>query len=214
MDASEIDQLESALDRTEAILAGVRADQAELPTPCNEYDVAGLVDHLVGWATSFAAKVTGGTFEGDPNDFRAGADPVGEFHAAAQTIAAAYRAGRPEAEKLPVGMLLMEYVGHGWDLATATGQPVTFTAAEAEPALGWVSRCSSRSTEARARPSGSRPKPARRPAPSSGWWPSWAARLAGRRVRHPVPQLPSAVRSTGAGERAAVRLPRPCRRGA
>lgn len=135
MDAPEIDQLESALDRTEAILAGVRVDQAELPTPCAEYDVARLVDHLVGWATSFAAKVTGGTFEGDPNDFRAGADPAREFHTAAQTIVAAYRAGRPEAEKLPVGMLLMEYVGHGWDLATATGQPVTFTTAEAEPAL-------------------------------------------------------------------------------
>ena len=135
MDASEIDQLESSLARTETIVAGVRADQAGLPTPCAEYDVARLVDHLVGWATSFAARVTGGTFEGDPNDFHAGADPTGEFHAGAQTIVAAYRAGRPEAEGLPVGLLLMEYVGHGWDLATATGQPVTFTAAEAEPAL-------------------------------------------------------------------------------
>ena len=135
MEASEIDQLESALRRTEAILAGVRADQAALPTPCADYDVARLVDHLVGWASSFAARVTGSTFEGDPNDFRAGADPAGEFRAAARSIVGAYRSGRPEAEKLPVGMLLMEYVGHGWDLATATGQPVTFTAAEAEPAL-------------------------------------------------------------------------------
>jgi uncharacterized protein (TIGR03086 family) len=134
MDASEVDLLESALGKTEAIVAGVRPEQSRLPTPCADYDVARLVDHVVGWATSFAARVTGVTFEGDPNDHRAGVDPAAAFHTAAETIVEAYRSRRGETEALPVGMLLMEYVGHGWDLATATGQPVTFTAQEADPA--------------------------------------------------------------------------------
>ena len=119
--ASEIDHLESVLGKTELIVVGVRADQVGLATPCPDYDVARLVDHLVGWATSFAARSTGGSFDGDPNDVRAGPDPEGEFRAAAQMIVAACRAARRAAEGLPVGLLLMGYVGHGWDLAMATG---------------------------------------------------------------------------------------------
>jgi uncharacterized protein (TIGR03086 family) len=34
-----------------------------------------------------------------------------------------------------LGMMLMEYVGHGWDLAVALGRPAPFTEAEAEAAL-------------------------------------------------------------------------------
>jgi uncharacterized protein (TIGR03086 family) len=34
-----------------------------------------------------------------------------------------------------VGMMLMEYIGHGWDLATATGQPVPFGEEQAAAAL-------------------------------------------------------------------------------
>jgi uncharacterized protein (TIGR03086 family) len=89
----------------------------------------------VGWATSFAARVTGTTYEGDPNDHRAGADPAAEFHSASEAIVAAFRSGRAETASLPVGLFLMEYIAHGWDLATATSQPVTFTAEEADLAL-------------------------------------------------------------------------------
>jgi uncharacterized protein (TIGR03086 family) len=133
--ASDIDLLASAFDTTERIMAGVRPEQARLPTPCSDFDVARLVDHLVGWAKSFAAKLTGGTFEGDPNDYRAGADPAADFHDAAGTIVGAYRDGGDAAKQLPVGVLLMECIVHGWDLATATGQPTSFTRAEADRAL-------------------------------------------------------------------------------
>jgi len=135
MEPTDADLLESVLAKTEGIIAGVRPDQARLPTPCEGMVVARLVDHLVGWATSFAARVSGRPLEGDPNALVAGADPAGEFAAAARSLVSAYRADRPEARSLPVGMLLMEYLGHGWDLATATGQPTGFTAAEAGRAL-------------------------------------------------------------------------------
>jgi uncharacterized protein (TIGR03086 family) len=32
-------------------------------------------------------------------------------------------------------MMLMEYIGHGWDLASGTGQPVPYTDVEAAAAL-------------------------------------------------------------------------------
>ena len=83
MTSHDIDLLASVFAKTEAIIAGVRPDQASLATPCTEFDVAQLIDHLVGWAKSFEAKFSGLTFEGDPNDYRAGTDPTVEFHNAA-----------------------------------------------------------------------------------------------------------------------------------
>jgi len=44
-----------------------------MPTSCRDLDVTGIVDHPVGWASSFAARLTGGEFEGEPNEYHAGA---------------------------------------------------------------------------------------------------------------------------------------------
>ena len=134
MGAAGIDLLESVLAKTGSVIAGVRPGQTQLPTPCPDYDVARLVDHLLGWAHSFAARLDGATFAGDPNQYRAGPDPAAEFGVAARTMVAAYRDGREQA-RLPAGLLVIEFLTHGWDLATATGQPVTFTSAEAEMGL-------------------------------------------------------------------------------
>jgi uncharacterized protein (TIGR03086 family) len=135
MNPSEIDLLESVLGETEATVAAVTPAQEHLPTPCRELDVARIVDHLVGWANSFAARLIGSSVTGDPNDYRVGADPAAEFHQAAQTIVGAYREGGEQSQKLPAGFLTMEFLVHGWDLATATGRSVKFNPAAADLAL-------------------------------------------------------------------------------
>jgi uncharacterized protein (TIGR03086 family) len=135
MSEPEIDLLESVLDETEATIAAVRPGQEHLPTPCPDFDVARVVDHLVGWANSFAARLTGGSVTGDPNDYRVGVKPATEFHQAAQEIVGAYREGGEQAQKLPVGFLIMEFLVHGWDLATATGSSVRFRPAAADLGL-------------------------------------------------------------------------------
>lgn len=135
MNQPEIVLLESVLDETEAAIASVAPGQEHLPTPCTDFDVARVVDHLVGWASSFALRLNGGPVTGDPNDFRAGATPATEFHQAGQAILAAYREGGEESQKLPIGILIMEFLVHGWDLATATGSPVTFRPDAADLAL-------------------------------------------------------------------------------
>jgi uncharacterized protein (TIGR03086 family) len=129
---SEIDDLESVLASTEAIIERVTPEQAHLATPCSEFDVAQLIDHMVGWSASFAARSSSKPFEGDPNDYQAGTDPGGEFHRSAAEIVAGYRNG---AEAVPIGILLMDYLGHGWDLAVATAQPVTYGDRAVERAL-------------------------------------------------------------------------------
>jgi uncharacterized protein (TIGR03086 family) len=135
MSPSEIDLLESVLDQTEATIASVTPGQEHLPTPCPELDVAGIVDHLVGWATSFATRLTGGSLTGDPNDYRVAGNPATEFHHATQTILGAYREGGEPARKLPIGLVVMEFLVHGWDLATATGWSARFKPAAADLAL-------------------------------------------------------------------------------
>jgi len=134
-DASDIDLLEAVLDKAAGTLAAVTPAQARLRTPCPDYDVSALVDHMTGWAGSFASRVSGTEGAADPQSHRAGPDAAGEVREAAAQIVAGYRDGSEGAAGMPVGVLLMEYEVHGWDLARATGQEPPFTEAEAARAL-------------------------------------------------------------------------------
>jgi uncharacterized protein (TIGR03086 family) len=48
--------------------------------------------------------------------------------------------GDAQPAELVLNMTLMEYVTHGWDLATATGQPVPYTEDEAAEVLARAER--------------------------------------------------------------------------
>jgi uncharacterized protein (TIGR03086 family) len=143
---SDIDALESVLVKDRALLAGVRPEQLSAPTPCPEYDVQALINHVVGWLQVFAAAANGRTYSGDPTEVAAAsADPVSDFGSAAAELVAGWRARgidrtvRLTGPELPaqmvLSMTLMEYVTHGWDLAAATGQQVPFSGDELELTL-------------------------------------------------------------------------------
>ncbi|HET6952608.1 MAG TPA: TIGR03086 family metal-binding protein [Acidimicrobiales bacterium] len=142
----DIELLAGVVTKTGDLIAGVTPDQADRPTPCPDYDVATLVNHLCGWIRVFAAGVQGKPYEGDPGAHEAGPDPAAEFRAAAADLVDGWRArgfdgavsltGAGEVPaRMALNMTLMEYLTHGWDLAVATGQPVPFTEAEAEETL-------------------------------------------------------------------------------
>ena len=133
------------LTGTTALIGGVPADRRTAPTPCPDLDVAGLVDHLVGWLRAFEAALAQRPAGSDPGAYRTGDDPAGEFSAAARGVLTAWRSGDPDGTLQLTGpplprsfaypMMLGEYLVHGWDLARATGQPVPFTDAQAAAAL-------------------------------------------------------------------------------
>jgi uncharacterized protein (TIGR03086 family) len=135
--------LESVLTKTAVILQNVKADQRELTTPCEKYTVDDLVKHIVSWATVFANAGTGDPQPTDP-EASTPADPAAEFRAAAEKAVSGYAALPDDAPvtlvsgSLPaaasVAMMTGEYLAHGWDLATATGQPVEYSDDEAEVA--------------------------------------------------------------------------------
>lgn len=135
MSESEADLLGSVLAETEATIRAVGSGEGHLPTPCADLDVARLTDHVVGWAASFASRLTDGADIGDPNEYRVGANPAAEFHRAAQRMVGSYRATTEQSQNLPVGLLIMEFLTHGWDLATAIDRPVSYRDEAAELAL-------------------------------------------------------------------------------
>ena len=127
------------------MIEGVGDDQWELPTPCTEYSVGGLVDHILGWAQAFAAGANGDAFEGDPSAVHRGPDPAGEFRATAESMVAGWRehgfdrqvrlVGGESPAPMAFNMTVMEYLTHGWDLATATGQPKPWSEEQAAEVL-------------------------------------------------------------------------------
>jgi uncharacterized protein (TIGR03086 family) len=127
-----IDELRQALERTAKIVDGVSEDQYGAPTPCPEFDVRALMNHMVAGNLLFA-----GAARGEPSDFSVyeqdhlDGDPGAAFRRTAENALAGWQ--RPGAldENLPFGnmpgsmvikMHLVEVLTHGWDLATATEQ--------------------------------------------------------------------------------------------
>jgi uncharacterized protein (TIGR03086 family) len=117
------DMMTHAAERTMILTTMVREDQLGLRTPCSEFDVKALINHLEWVAdlfTSLAAK--GPMVEQRPY--------AGDFPERVRRMLAAWE--RPEAWEgdspsmgLPMRavatMALFDLVVHGWDLAKATG---------------------------------------------------------------------------------------------
>jgi uncharacterized protein (TIGR03086 family) len=135
-DARPLADLDAAIAGVERIVTRIRAGQWELPTPCDGMDVRAMVNHLVVGNLAFVTLITGAEPPVRDAD-RLGDDPFFAFRASADLLAAALRTPGVEAQTyaLPFGQVpgsalagirLTEFLGHGWDLARATGQPPDF----------------------------------------------------------------------------------------
>jgi len=141
---SDIDVLESVVAKNVRLLENVTPDQLGKPTPCTEYDVKALTNHLAGWgrviadgANDVESTVDGGSYTSE--------DPAGDYAKAADDLVNGWREGGMDRDvrfgtmampaAMTLSMTLMEEVTHGCDLALATGQPVPFTDAELETTL-------------------------------------------------------------------------------
>jgi uncharacterized protein (TIGR03086 family) len=124
-----------ALSAFDVVVEQVGADQWSLPTPCSEWDVRALVNHVLGEARWSAPLLAGSTIEevGDRFDGDLlGADPLASWVAGREEAAAASAA--PEVVERSVHLsfgltpaeeylrqLIADYLIHSWDLAVAIG---------------------------------------------------------------------------------------------
>jgi uncharacterized protein (TIGR03086 family) len=130
-----MDALEQ-LDQLGPVLAGVVArigpGQLDKPTPCTEFTVRGVLEHMISGATSFAAAFRGES--PPPADSNSPADPVAGFGQAMTGLADAMNSPGALERTIaaPFGdvpgqafarFVVLDGLIHGWDLATAIGEP-------------------------------------------------------------------------------------------
>ncbi len=130
------DLLTAVLADLESVVGSITPEQLHDPTPCMDFDVKQLRDHVVGWLATFAAGFAdpnGQAPRADLSGYQAPSDAGTEVSTAADQLSRALRGGAADRPlrladsampgELALGMILWEYQMHGWDLARATGQP-------------------------------------------------------------------------------------------
>jgi uncharacterized protein (TIGR03086 family) len=152
MGDAPVAELAQALDITGGLVDGIGEGQWGAPTPCADWTVRDLVNHLVAGNRAFAMLLRGQP----PAEVRKlaggdqlGADPVAAHRESGAGMVAAF--SQPGALErtvtVPIGevpgivalhLRLVEALVHGWDLARATTQPVTCPAGLAEQELAFT----------------------------------------------------------------------------
>lgn len=126
------EQILDVLDGLAYVLEGAAQAPDSAPTPCTDYDVAALKQHILGWLTSFADGLE------DPDGNCSDPDAVtveGDGSVQARALRSRLDAVLPVPAdrtltigggtmpvEMALSMILSEYLLHGWDLATATDQ--------------------------------------------------------------------------------------------
>lgn len=130
------------LETTVAIVAGVKPDQLDAPTPCSEWDLRALLAHMIGQHHGFAATARGEESDHTVFDPRpVGEDPAQQYTEAVREVTTAFREegllGRrfwlPEIHETlrfpaptAISFHLLDYVVHGWDVARSLGTVAKF----------------------------------------------------------------------------------------
>jgi uncharacterized protein (TIGR03086 family) len=130
-----IERIERATQHASKVVHGVSADKLGEATPCSEFDVRALLNHMLGGLEMLRDAAAGGS-PAMPEGDQFGADPGKEYdERAAKLIDVIKQPGTLDKNwKMPFGELpgqmmagvcFVEHVTHGWDLAKATGQDTT-----------------------------------------------------------------------------------------
>jgi uncharacterized protein (TIGR03086 family) len=138
-----------ALESTRAFVHGTGAGQLDLPTPCAEWDVRALLNHVLGNNDLYGTAAAGGGADWERrHDDRVGDDHRSAYDRSADAVTAEFAAVDMAREvTMPFGPLLaaqaiavhfVDVLAHGWDLAVATGQDATLDAGLCDVAMAIV----------------------------------------------------------------------------
>src|SRR5436309_1900526 len=137
-----VDALDQTFTHTRQVIAGVAPAQYGDKTPCSEWTVKDLLEHMIGVVAGLGAAAAGQP----PAPFELGADPAQQFADASSSAVSAWRqpgvldrvvdggAGSMPGQ-VYAAINLLDTATHTWDLATATGQPVELPEPVAAAAL-------------------------------------------------------------------------------
>jgi uncharacterized protein (TIGR03086 family) len=142
-------QLSDAAEAAARVVDGVRDGQLADPTPCTEWDVRALLNHLILWTSYSLEKRAHGESVSEElmaTDFAAQPDFAARYRAQVDRALEAWADPAAWDRKLDMmgsatpasdiaALNIAEMILHGWDLAVATGQEYTVTHAAAVVAL-------------------------------------------------------------------------------
>jgi uncharacterized protein (TIGR03086 family) len=142
------DHLHSVVASLEPVVRGVSDQDLDAPTPCSEFDVRGVANHLLG--TIEAMRRVGASEPLDPDDpWGTNGDNVtdhwqDDLNQRLSAFAEAWSApdawegdalGGAMPRSMVGGMGFVEAILHGWDLAKGSGQDVQYDEATVASAL-------------------------------------------------------------------------------
>src|ERR1019366_7520737 len=146
--APSIEQFSEALTAVGDLIEGVREEQWSAPTPCTDWTVRALVNHLIGMNLVFVSLL-GDQAPPERGADRTGNDPAASYRESASALIVAFN--RPGVLERtfhgPLGsatgmdrlqIRLYDLLAHGWDLAHAIDQPVTLPQDLAEQSLAFA----------------------------------------------------------------------------
>ena len=114
--------LARALDQVGDLLVHVRSDQLDRPTPCSDWTLGQLADHVVAGPAKFATML-----RGEQPDWSAGPPHLeggwaSAFRSSADDLMHLWHQGSAPEGSDP-DWQTAEFAVHGWDLAHALGRP-------------------------------------------------------------------------------------------
>jgi uncharacterized protein (TIGR03086 family) len=142
-------EMNDAADAAARTVSNVDASQFGQPTPCTDWDVHALLNHLIVWTShSLEARAQGESVGQDviDRDFAADPDFAAAYRAQLDRALAAWEDPAVWQRSLDVmgsatpaadvaALNIAEMVLHGWDLAAATGQVYTVSEPGAAAAM-------------------------------------------------------------------------------
>jgi uncharacterized protein (TIGR03086 family) len=115
-------------------------DRLDAPTPCDEWDVRNLMNHMLDTQQYFIASARGedGTISATPPDLLSD-DPATDFEQGRAELLELF--GDPAVQEKTgpaLGIAFSDQLLHGWDLARATGQDTTMPEGCAQAAYDMI----------------------------------------------------------------------------
>lgn len=139
---SPVDDLAAACAAVQRVVSGVRAEQWDAPTPCTEWNVREVVNHVVMGSRLVASVLRGDVTEPPRNldptaEDALGTDPAESYRDASADLIAEFREPGALDRTIPipagtvpgvvaVQIRIVDDLVHGWDVARATGQPTGY----------------------------------------------------------------------------------------
>lgn len=134
---------ERAVENAAEVVHNTKPDQLRDPTPCTEWDVRALLNHIVGGCEAIVVGASGKEMPSFDEGDHLGDDYIGAFDRASKATLEVWR--DPESfnktfkspwgethGSILFGLALADAVVHGWDLAQATGQEIKIEEETAE----------------------------------------------------------------------------------